>query len=131
VRLNTQEIAETMGHLRPDERVQLESALKAVDEEEARIVRLAAAGKITESVWDSLWHEWQDRRRNIRSTLEALKHPHQTHITNSEWCIILYNTLERSDQQELLRQMVERVVVNRQKRQSWSCTRRWRTCEIS
>jgi hypothetical protein len=31
------------------------------------MARLFAGGKITEAVWDSLWHEWQDRRNKIRS----------------------------------------------------------------
>jgi hypothetical protein len=63
----THDIAEKLGHLRPDERTQLEASLKAVDDEEARMARLFAGGKITEAVWDSLWHEWQDRRNKIRS----------------------------------------------------------------
>ena len=59
-----------MGHLRPDERKKLKDALKAVDEEEARVVRLFAARKITEEIWDNLWREWQDRRQQLSSTLE-------------------------------------------------------------
>lgn len=108
-----------MGHLRPDEREQLQAALKAVDEEETRMVRLYATGKITESVWDSLWHEWQDRRAKIRLTLESLEHQHKIHIANLDTALkiiakvgVVYNSLERSDQKELLRHMVERVVID-------------------
>jgi hypothetical protein len=38
----THELAQKLGHLRPDERLQIESTLKAIDEEEARIARLFA-----------------------------------------------------------------------------------------
>jgi hypothetical protein len=71
-----------LGHLRPNEREQLQATLKAVDEEEARMARLFAIGKITDSVWDDLWREWQDRRNQIRTTLEALQCQNETHITN-------------------------------------------------
>ncbi len=115
----TQDVAEKMGHLRPDEREQLQAALKAVDEEETRMVRLYAAGKITESIWDNLWREWQDRRSKIKLTLESLEHQHKTHITNLDAALkiivqvgFVYNSLERSEQKELLRQMVERVVID-------------------
>ncbi|MDK3159372.1 recombinase family protein [Kamptonema cortianum] len=42
----TQDIAEQLGHLRPDERERLQASLKAIDEEEGRMARLYAAGKI-------------------------------------------------------------------------------------
>ena len=108
-----------MGHLRPEERQQLQAALKAVDEEEARTARLYAAGKITESIWDSLWLEWQDRRNQIRSRLESLQHQHETHITNLDAALemitrvsLVYNSLDRSDQKDLLRHIVSRVVID-------------------
>lgn len=59
----THELAEKLGYLRPDEKEQICATLKAIDDEEARTVRLLAAGKITETVWDNLWAEWQDRRK--------------------------------------------------------------------
>lgn len=115
----TQDLAEVLGHLRPDERLRLEAALKAVDEEEARALRLYAAGKITERIWENIWREWQDRRNTLRSSLESLQYQSETHITNLDTALaiiaqvaVVYNSLERSDQKELLHQMVERVVVN-------------------
>lgn len=117
----TSDIAKKMGHLRPDERQEFQAALKAVDEEEARAVRLFAAGKITESIWDSLWREWQDKRNQIRNALESLQARRQTHIANLDSALeiishvgIVYNSLSRDDRRELLRQMVERVVVDPQ-----------------
>lgn len=68
----THDIAEKMGHLRPDERQELQAALKSIDDEEARTIRLYASGKITEAIWDRLWQEWQDKRNQIRSVLTSL-----------------------------------------------------------
>lgn len=115
----THELSERMGYSRPDERTQLQNALKQVDEEESRMARLLASGKITEATWDSLWAEWQDRRQRARVALETLKQNRQFHVDNLESALTiianigtLYNSLERCDQKELLRQIVERVVVN-------------------
>jgi DNA invertase Pin-like site-specific DNA recombinase len=115
----TDELARKLGHLRPSEQNELQTALKAVDDEEARMARLFAGGKITERVWDNLWAEWQDRRRTIQMNLEALQQKREHHIANLDAALtviakvgILYNKLERSDQKDLLRQMIERVVVN-------------------
>ncbi|MEO1645411.1 MAG: recombinase family protein, partial [Chloroflexota bacterium] len=114
----TSDIAVKMGYLRPDERQELEATLKAIDEEEARAVRLYAAGKITEAIWDNLWREWQDKRNQIRYTIESLKERQQTHITNLDYALkiishagIVYNDLSCDDKHELLQQMVERVIV--------------------
>ncbi len=65
----THELAEKLGHNRPIERERLITALNAIDQEETRTIRLLAAGKISEAVWDSLWAEWQDRRSKLRATL--------------------------------------------------------------
>ena len=115
----TQDIAEQLGHLRPDERERLQASLKGIDEEEGRMARLYAAGKITDAVWDSLWREWQDRRNVIRSTLESLQYQHKTHIANLDTALqmiaqvgIVYNSLERSDQKEMLHHIVSRVVID-------------------
>jgi hypothetical protein len=115
----TQELAEKLGHARPDEHQQLQAALKAVDEEEGRMARLLASGRITEAVWDSLWAEWQDRRSKLRQTIETLDEARETHVSNLETALgfiakigVLYNGLERADQKELLRQVVQQVIVN-------------------
>ncbi|MCB9451429.1 MAG: recombinase family protein [Anaerolineaceae bacterium] len=115
----TQDVAEQLGHLRPDERERLQASLKAIDDEEGRMARLYAASKITDAIWDSLWREWQDRRNTIRSTLESLQYQHKTHIANLDTALqmiaqvgIVYNLLERSDQKELLHHIVSRVVID-------------------
>ena len=83
------------------------------------MARLFASGKITESVWDNLWAEWQDRRHKLRWSLETVDQEREIHINNLDTALgiianigVLYNSLERSDQKELLRQVVERVIVN-------------------
>lgn len=115
----TQDVAGKLGHLRPDERAELEATLKLVDEEENRTARLFAAGKISESVWESMWHEWQDRRSRVRSALATLAEQQETHLENLETALEMitrvgdvYNALKRSDQKELLRNMVTRVVID-------------------
>jgi hypothetical protein len=115
----THDVAETFGHLRPDEREQLTAALKAVDDEEVRMMRLYAAGKVTDALWNAQWQEWQDRRARIRLSLEEVENQQQIHIENLDAALkiiaqvgVVYNRLQRSDQRELLRHMVERVMVN-------------------
>ena len=114
-----QDVAEVLGHIHPDEHGRLQELLKSIDKEETRMARIFAAGKITESIWESLWYEWQDRRNKIRTTLDSMEYQQETHITNLDMALgiiaqvgVVYNTLERSDQKELLHQMVERVIVN-------------------
>lgn len=108
-----------LGHLQPDEREQLTLALKSIDDEEARMARLYATRKITESVWDNLWNKWQDRRTQIRSTLDSLQHKQQTHISNLDAALkiiasagIVYNGLECKNKKELLRYMIDRVLID-------------------
>lgn len=115
----TKELQEVMGHTRPDRRSQLQLVLKQVDEEEARALRLYAAGKISDEIWEGMWTEWQDRRQTIQRTLETMQQEHQVHVDNLDLALeiiakigTLYNGLQRSDQKELLRQVVERVIVD-------------------
>ncbi|MGB7339384.1 MAG: recombinase family protein, partial [Phototrophicaceae bacterium] len=112
------DLSEKMGHLDPDEKTRLELALKAIDDEEGRTARLYAAGKITEAIWDTLWHEWQDKRNLIRQSLQSLQQKRKVHIENLDSALeiiskikTVYNKLSNDDKYELLRQMVERVVV--------------------
>lgn len=114
----TDELASKLGHLRPNQKATLEAALKAVDEEEARTARLYAAGKITDHVWNTLWEEWQDKRRSLQDNLSTLSRKQQTHITDLETALtiiskvgILYNNLDVQTQQRVLHEMVDKVVV--------------------
>ena len=113
----TAEMAEKLGHRRCIQQRQLAEAHKAVDEEEARASRLYAAGKITEHVWDSLWQEWQDKRRTIQSSLEAVNHADEAQIVDLDTALTIlgqigprYTELEAESQYAVLREIVERVV---------------------
>ena len=79
----TRDVAQKLGHLRPDERTELEAALKSIDDEEARTARLFALGKITEAIWDKLWAEWEDRRRMLRSNIDSM----DFHINNLDMAL--------------------------------------------
>ena len=66
-----------------------------------------------------MWREWQDRRNQIRATLASLQHQQKAHITNLDVALqmiaqvgMVYNSLERNDQKELLRHMISRVVID-------------------
>ncbi len=113
------EVADKLGRLRPDERTEIERALKQIDEEEARVLRLYAAEMVTEENWRNLWAEWQDKRHKLRASLELLDQKCESYIDDLDDALtiiaklgILYETLPRSNQKELLRNVVERVVVN-------------------
>lgn len=115
----TEDIGRYLVHLQPDEREQLEAALKTIDEEEARMARLFAEGKITDSIWDTLWREWQDRRATIRTTLDNLQQTTQMHISNLDMALeviaragFVYNGLGREDKKSLIRQMIEKVIID-------------------
>jgi hypothetical protein len=115
----TLEVAEKLGHNRPGERARIETALKSVDEEEARAARLFGVGKITEVVWDNLWAEWQDRRRTLRESLEAADLQTEYHIAHLDDALhiiskigVLFRRLGAGSQKDLLREIVERVVID-------------------
>ncbi len=114
-----EEAAEKLGHAVPSQQQALEAALKAVDEEEARALRLFVAGKITEKVWDELWREWQDRRRTLQENRDAAERSSAYHLDNLNAALhiiskigVLYHKLERSQQKKLLREVIERIVVD-------------------
>ena len=113
------EVADKLGRLRPDERAEIERTLKQIDEEEARVLRVYAAGMLTEENWKDMWAEWQDKRNKLRANLELLEQKCESYIDDLDDALtlitklgILYETLSRSDQKDLLRNVIERVVIN-------------------
>jgi hypothetical protein len=67
----------------------------------------------------AVWAEWQDKRHKLRSSLDLHDQKCESYIDDLDQALtiiaklgILYETLSRSDQKELLRNVVERVVVN-------------------
>ena len=115
----TDELKERLGPSRPDNCARLVSLLKQINEEEARMARLLASGKISEDVWDGLWKEWQDRRQVTQRALETMEQEQGIHIDNLESALQviakigkLYNGLEVSKKKVLLSQIIERVIVD-------------------
>ena len=113
------DLAEKLGLARPDERKLMTDALNAIEQEETRMARLLASGKISEAVWEGLWAEWQERRNRLRSNLDSIAQQQEFHIDNLETALgiiaqvgSLYNRLEVSARRELLLHMVKQVVVN-------------------
>lgn len=113
-----QEVADKLGRLRPDERETLERALKQIDEEEARVLRLYASGVVSEENWRNLWAEWQDKRQRLKGSMALLEQRCETYIRDLDDALtiitklgILYETLPQSEKKELLRHMVSRVVL--------------------
>lgn len=83
------------------------------------MLRLYASGIVTEENWRDLWAEWQDKRQRLRGGLALLDQRCETYISDLDEALniiaklgILYETLPRLDQKELLRNVVERVVLN-------------------
>ncbi len=113
------EIVHQLGQTAPTHRQDLDAALKAIDEEEARALRLFVVGKITETVWDGLWREWQGRRLTLRENLDAAERDSAYHIDNLDAALhiiskmgVLYHQLERPQQKKLLREVIDRIVVD-------------------
>lgn len=69
------DLAEKRGHNRPGEREELIAMPAAIDQEEARTLRLLASGKISEDVWAVLWAMWQDRRFTVTFSILRRKVP--------------------------------------------------------
>ena len=71
----TQEVAEKLGYMKPDEQARIKNALQEIDQEEERTLRLYAAGRVTEEIWNNLWREWQDRRQKLVDRREIAGSP--------------------------------------------------------
>src|SRR5690606_14563986 len=115
------DVRQKIGSKHPDEKSEIEANLMSIDEEEKRAARLYAAGKITDHVWDSLWRDWQDRRHMLETSLEALQHKSEYHISHLDDALhiisqigVLYESMELRDKKRLLCEVVDKVVVDEQ-----------------
>src|SRR5258706_7750759 len=102
-----------------DERRTLESALRELAEEELCCARLHAKQQISNETWETLWKEWQDQRNAIRANLEAMDRSCHVQVATLDDALrliakagILFNNLPQQGQQELLRHIVNPVVIN-------------------
>jgi DNA invertase Pin-like site-specific DNA recombinase len=117
--LYVHQLEDFVGRPNTDERATLEKSLKDLAEEELRCARLHAKQQVSDETWTTLWKEWQDQRGAIKANLEAMDRNCQTHIATLDEALrligkagILFDKLPKSGQQDLLRHMVKRVVIN-------------------
>ena len=103
----------------PEDTDRIQQALEALDREEERALRLYAKGKISETTWDALWQEWQERRFSLNQNLRQLAEEEQRHVRNLDHALdiiseiaILYNKLSLNNQARLLSLIVEKLVVD-------------------
>ncbi len=113
------ELEKRVGRPFSDERTLLQKTLKDLAEEELRCARQHAKRQLSDETWALLWKEWQDQRAAIKSTLEAMDRNCETHIATLDEALsligkagILFDRLPLQGQQDLLRHMVKRVVIN-------------------
>jgi len=78
---NTRDVAENMGHLRRTNENSWKMHSKAIEEERSTY-GVAVCGRQDQwnLYWDGMWREWQDRRHQIRFTMESLQARHEVHI---------------------------------------------------
>ena len=115
----SEEIAQKLGHLKPDELAAINAALDEIQQQEEPTLRLYAIGRVTEDIWNKLWREWQDRRHRLTERREMLAQQHEFHINNLDAALhvisrigVLYDGLEARQKQRLLRDVIERVIVD-------------------
>ena len=113
------DVADQLGQANPSEKTRIQTELKAVDTEEERTLRLYATGKINEKAWNSLWAEWQDRRRLLRETQDRLAKRIEVHVEHLDQALtlisevgVLFNQMALSERKALLKEIVDRVVID-------------------
>jgi len=104
-----------------DVQTTLTNALTRIDQEEERTARLFAAGRISEHIWNNLWAGWNAERVKLTAALDAAGSEKEVHIDNLDSAIrlltkigILFKKLAPQKQKFLLKQIIKRVVINRE-----------------
>jgi hypothetical protein len=98
----------------------LQATLHDIDLEERSAMRLYVKKQVSESLWENLWREWQDRRNSIHRQIAALSQS-RSDVTDSfeDYLVMfsqlpdLYGTLSKEMQQKLLRTVVKSVLVDK------------------
>ncbi len=113
------ELENRVGRSNTDERSLLEKAMKDLADEELRAARLHAKKQMSDETWEALWREWQDQRNIIKASLESMDRNCEAHVATLDDALrliakagILYEEMPPQSQQDLLRHMVRRVVIN-------------------
>jgi len=95
--------------------------LKDLDRKEARALALYAEGKVTEEVWNAQWQQWRMQREALRAEAQRLQRDELQTINNLRAGLellnhlpALYGKLKPEERRQLMRGLIERIVINRQ-----------------
>ncbi|MHB8624616.1 MAG: recombinase family protein [Aggregatilineales bacterium] len=101
------------------ERVRLEKTLQDLDDAELFFARQYQRQRFSEENWERMAREWRDQRLAIQSALQVLTCDQAAQVANLDDALkliskagILYEGLSPEGQRELLRLMVEKVVLS-------------------
>ncbi|MHB8628404.1 MAG: recombinase family protein [Aggregatilineales bacterium] len=101
------------------ERVRLEKTLQDLDDAELFFARQYQRQRFSEENWERMAREWRDQRLAIQSTLQLLTCDQEAQVANLDDALkliskagILYEGLSPEGQRELLRLIVEKVVLS-------------------
>lgn len=115
----TEQINQQIGESGQGEKERCAKLLKTIDEEELRAARLYANGKLSDTVWNTLVDEWREQRLQLKASLDTLERTQESCIASLDDAMrlisktgVLFDKMERTGQRELLRHMVEKIVVS-------------------
>ncbi|MDR3576141.1 MAG: recombinase family protein [Anaerolineaceae bacterium] len=99
----------------------LKRRISLLREEEARLGRLLITGKISETTFDQLRIEWQEKLRNTEISLAEMERETTVHMDDLDLSLILlsriailYNRLSQKDKIILLQILAKRIIVDPQ-----------------
>lgn len=107
-------------YINPDDEIQrLNAILDDIKHEQDRVMRLYIKKEVTEEQWGGLWRDWQDRQNAVQRELALVSQTPASLVQTLDESLELlnqlsqlYGTLTREDQREILRCVVEKVVVD-------------------
>jgi DNA invertase Pin-like site-specific DNA recombinase len=99
----------------------LKNQIARLKKEEARLARLLIIGKITESTYDQLRVEWEEKLRHAKSNLKEMERETTLHLDDLEVAVtllsqvsVLFDRLDENEQAKLLQILINRIIVNPQ-----------------
>lgn len=112
------DIAQVLSSPSAQERIRLEKALQDLDEAELFFARQYQAKRFSEENWERMAREWRDQRIAIQNALQVIMCDQEAQVASLDDALkliakagILFEGLSPKGQQELLRLMVEKVVI--------------------
>ena len=114
-----QDVECQISNPQPDQRLRIEQQLKDLDGEEALMLRQLRKGRLTEAIYEQQWQEIEDQRRQLRASMDQLGERCERYLAGLDDALeimaqlgILYGSLPRREQYDLLRQVLKRVVID-------------------